>query len=419
MNLLRTGLLVALFIGTLTLPAQSESRVQFKNAEKAYKSGKTTQAVQLLESLLKQNPKDRKSQNLIIEALVVLTIESYLTGQEEKSSRFLFRAMEIAPNVKQVQSAYKTVRNRYENLPSSQNSIHAPVSDSSAIIPSFDNVLKSLASQQEQILHTTRDALNVLVKTSADEKKQILKSLAQRETLLVDELAKERQLPVILILMGMGIIVLLMGSIVFMNYKMAASREKILIEQGLQLSQSLQQQSEENFNTLSKMMNTLPHLIQQNKPTLTDNSQDNVAEKLHKIDIIDAEIVQGQMEQEDKESNKLLQMLLEDPNPEVRARAIQVLIKYDLEEAFRRIEDMLSSSLVSVRIMAVKILHGVATDRSVEILIGCLLEEEEPLQREALSALRSLLNENLSDKTKETVQTALKTTAEKARWIIE
>jgi HEAT repeat protein len=144
---------------------------------------------------------------------------------------------------------------------------------------------------------------------------------------------------------------------------------------------------------------------------------DETAAKLHRIDIIDAEIIQEGKEPSQKDEN-VLKSLLKDANPDVKVRTIQVLLKYDMEEAFRQIESMTLSAQKEQRLSAIKLLGGIATNRSAEILISCLEDEEGDLKRQAMSALRSLLNENLDSAIQERIRNAISGISQNEGWIV-
>jgi hypothetical protein len=204
--------------------------------------------------------------------------------------------------------------------------------------------------------------------------------------------------------------------VVYFLEKSAKKREQILIHQEQELVQKLQENSEKSLEFLAGTMSSFSRNISYSfhpQPQLTDE----VTAKLHHIDIMDAEILEEGKAMSDDESHTL-HALLEDPNPHVRARTIQVLMKQNPEEAFHCIDSLSLSLEVEDRILAAHLLGGVVTDQSVEVLVRLLQDPEMQVKRQCLASLKTLLNENLTPKAIEQVEAVLQTAAREGGWVV-
>ena len=93
-------------------------------------------------------------------------------------------------------------------------------------------------------------------------------------------------------------------------------------------------------------------------------------------------------------------------------------MKYNPDEAYAKIQEMVYASRKEDRILAIKLLSGIATKRSVEMLIYLLHDSEIQIKRQAISALKTLLKENLDSKLVGEIENLLSQASEKEGWII-
>lgn len=390
-------------------------RAQEKDLKAAvdyYKSGNLQGAVAVLEELLKTEPGNARARDMLTEVLVVSSVESYLLNNEDESYRSLSRAMEIQPDIQAVNRLYESIKSEKMKASAGRKMSSALPADAEA----FRTVVENLVQGQKEIISATQQSLNKIVETSGQGNKQILESLDKRENLLVTEIGHGRRYSFWLILGGIGILVLTVGLILYTAHRIAARREKLLMEQSEKFVQMMQEQSGKALEHISQTLAALPQIAASNSPTPL--LEDDVSAKMRRIDILDAEIVKEGSESASPDV-KIMESLLADPNPEVRARAIQVLLKYDSAEAYRRIREMLSNQHSGVRVLAVKLLGGIATAESAAILIQLLKDEDLAVKRQSMVALRTLLSEDLQEETKEQINIALSFISEKEGWVVK
>jgi HEAT repeat protein len=80
---------------------------------------------------------------------------------------------------------------------------------------------------------------------------------------------------------------------------------------------------------------------------------------------------------------------------------------------------MLANQHSSIRIQAVKLLQGIATRKSAELLVQLLKDDDNAVKRQAMIALRSLVSENLEPAVQEQINAALAIVSEKEGWILK
>lgn len=391
------------------------SNSSYKKAVEFYKSGDIQGAIAGLGEFLKSNPQHAKAKEILVEVLVVASVESYLLGKEDESLEYLTRAMDTAPNVETVNRLYEKIKkNRFGGSSEKQPAVGSLPVDAQA----FQSVVKELAQGQKDLLTTTQNSLNKIIQSSEDKNKKVLDSLNARESLLIKEIKHGRYYSAWVILGGVSILLLLVAIILYVIQRIVARREKLLMDQGEKFFQMMQEHSGkvlEHMTTISTQ-GQLTSGYSAGSPALLEH---NTAEKMRKIDIIDAEIVKEGSETLRTDA-KVMAALLEDSDPEVRARAIQVLLKYDTDEAYRRIQNMLASAHTGTRILAIKVLSGIATAKSVEILIQLLMKDGDvAVKRQSITALRSLSNENLDEETKGRIDFALSHAMQTEGWIVK
>lgn len=387
---------------------------EFDLAVQSYKKGDFQNSISSLETLLKQYPNEAKIKIMLTEVLVMASEESYLLGNYDESYKFLSRALEISPNVKAVNRLYEKVRKSGK----SQTSVPSVKEETKTVEPlpsdveTFYKTVEKMVQGQKEILNQTQKSLGKIVQESAEEKKQVLKSLDQREKILMEEIKFGRKYSLWLIVGSVSSIVFLVFLSLWIIQRMAARREKILIEQGEKFAQMVQEQSLKTLDHLRETLGSMPKMLPHEPKTL---SQETIA-KLKQIDVIDAEIVQeGETARIDDETIK---SLLDDPDPEVKVRAIQILLKYDQNEAYRQILKLCLSGNIETKISAAKLMSGIVTPESVEMLIQMLRDKEDSVKRQAFVSLKGFLNENITAQMKDEIDQSLFAVSEKENWVI-
>ncbi len=398
----------------------------FARAQERYQRGEYREAVDILEARLQESPGDLKAKNLLSEILIAESVEDYLVGSEEKSYQTLSRALQLAPDIEAANRMYDKVRReRFSVDKESPKSASLP-----ADAAQFQEIVSKVVQGQKELLSQNQQSLQKIITQTGSEKKDILKSLEKREDLVVREIQYGRKASAWFVVSAILGILMVVAAVLFVVQRISSRREKILIEQGEKFIQLVQDQSKQNLEYMKEgLKEGLENIsISVNAPSLPPPSagspmnalpyEDNTASKLRKIDIIDAEIVMDGKSPATKDQ-EVLRDLLEDPDPAVRARTIQVLFKTNPDEAFSRIQEMLTNPLISIRLTGIRLMTGMANQRSAEILIAQLNEQDPSVKREAIAALKSLLNENVPEAVKSKINQALSAISHKEGWIIK
>ncbi len=388
-------------------PDQTQSPVQnyktpMERAIEVYKSGRTKEAIEAFTKITESEPQNLPAKDYLIEALIVSTMESFLIGNEDEAYNQLNIAMEIAPNPDSLRKIYDKVKMKYYK---SQTGTDTTVIEK--MIP-LGKLEKKLIDNQNKILSTTLETLSGMAKNSEVNRDAILKTLGQQETSL-------RKYSTGLYAGGAGGIILAILIALLLTQRYLARREKLFLQQGENFIHQVQLQTEKALEHFSQKVRSLPPGANDGAGLLENNS----ASKLKRIDIIDCEVVQEKSEPEQTNDHKVIETLLEDPDPQVRARAIQVLVKYDQDQAIHRIEDLLGNTHSGVRLIGIKLLQGIATENSAKMLIKLLAEDDVKIKKEAIRALKTLSDENLDDLTKEKINMALQEVSDKEGWFIK
>lgn len=414
-------------------PASAVSPSDPQSYDKAielYRRAEYNQSAAILESRLKENPGDVKAKNLLSEVLIAASVEDYLLGSEEASYQTLSRALQLAPNLDAANRMYEKIRSerfsRQDGAPKAASTLPADAVQ-------FQELVSKMVQGQKELLTQNHRSLEQIIEQTGSEKKEILKSLEKREDIVVREIQYGRKASAWFVAAAIFGILLIVASVLFIVQRISSRREKLLIEQGEKFIQLVQDQSKQNLEYMKEGLKEglenisisvnapalpAPGAQGQGAPSQALPYNDDTASKLRKIDIIDAEIVLEGKAPMSKDQD-VLHTLLEDPDPAVRARTIQVLFKTNPDEAYSRVQEMLTNPLISIRLTAIRLMTGMATSRSAEILINQLNEQDPSVKREAIAALKSLLSENISDALKQTINRALSDVSKKEGWIIK
>ncbi|OGR84112.1 MAG: hypothetical protein A2636_00310 [Elusimicrobia bacterium RIFCSPHIGHO2_01_FULL_64_10] len=384
-------------------------------ARAAYDAGRPDEASALLETYLAEHPQDPQARGLLTEVLVASSVEAYLLGDEEASYKRLSRAMEVTPDVAAVNGMYEKVkRSRFSGTAGPARPAAQAFPDPDA----FGRMLEKVVAGQAQILEKTQGTLGEIVKNASEEKAGILRSMEKRDSVLLDLVKFTRKISFWTVLGGFALVMAAVSAIFWLVHKIAARRERLLREQGERFFGLIEEKSEKVLDRIQESLKTQQQIagsaLYQRLAIET-----NTAAKLRQIDIIDAEIVKDGGESTPWTPDAI-KILLEDSNPEVRARTIQVLLKYNPDEAYRRIQEMISGSNADSRALAARLLGGIATRKSAEILIQSIKKEEDhSVKRQAMSSLRALMRENLPRETIDEIDKTVTLVAETEGWIVQ
>lgn len=418
--LLASGIMVPLRAdpaASKAVPSSPVSSGGYEKAVKLYQAGDTAGAVKALEAYLAQNPSDEKAKNLMSEIYIASSVESYLFGKEEESFDSLSKALVLTPDMESANRLYdKVKKSRYPGQQSSGASLPQDALQ-------FQKAVEKLVQTQNAMVEQNRDSMQQIIKQSDAQQQDVLQALEKREDLMVKEIGHTRRASVWMLAGAIiGVLLIVMG-ILYVMQKIAQRREQLIIEQGEKMIQFVQEQTHQNLEYIKESMgqisfNSQAANLMGGNETAPLALEDNTASKLRKIDIIDAEIVKDGKASGPKDE-QILKTLLEDPDPAVRARTIQVLFKTRPDEAYFRVEEMLSSPMPSIRVTAVKLLAGMATEKSVKLLTEVLKGHDVGIRREAIASLKSLLSESLMETVKEEINRTLAVVSEKEGWIIK
>jgi len=143
-------------------------------------------------------------------------------------------------------------------------------------------------------------------------------------------------------------------------------------------------------------------------------------EKIRSIEIIESEI----SEMTDSATGKrLVSGFLADEDPGVRIRAIQSLYRYDAYSANKELELVLNNPSPAVRVKAVRILNSWTPSGAVKILINTIKDEKEtPVIKEALHLMHELIrdkNRFIPDDLQKEGNELIKSLKQKDKWIVE
>lgn len=397
----------------LTVTASSTAAESYRNgiemerASDFYQNGNLEKSIDLLDKILTQDPSNRKAKKLLTEVLVVSSVESYLLGDDEDSFQALSKALKISPDAKTVHRMYEKIKKeRFGTNPEKRKGL-----PSTGV--TYQSTLTRIIRRQNQLIHSTQETLEKVAQSVSEEKKQVLKSLEQQEALLMEGVQRSKSFSLWAVAGGVLLLLSMVGMILYVIGRIAERREQAMIQQGERVMQMLSEQATKALEKISEKTTSLPPP----QPAVPQQKfiEKNTDEKLHQIDIIDAEIIQDSSGVSAK--TLAMESLLEDSNPEVRARAIQVLLKYDLDQAYRRIDQMVNSQDAESRSVGAQILGGIATPKSAKTLIDLLKDKEESVKRDSIVSLQTLLNENLNSSVKDEIHLALGTMAQEEGWI--
>lgn len=387
----------------------------YEFAVQSYKSGDYAGAISTLEVLLKKGFSPSQTKDSLIEVLLAASEKAYRAGHFEESYQYLSRGLELSPDIHAVNQIYGKIQKSKTRSsavsPAQKNTGRAEPLPSD--VQSFARLVEKMVQGQKEILDQNQKSFDKIIQDSAEEKKEILESLHKRENILMEEVRFGRKYSIGMVIGSAAVVFFLVFLTLGVIHRIAARREKILIEQGEKFAQLAQEQSVKTLGHFRDALGALPQLLPGASPKVY--SQETLA-KLKQIDVIDAEIVQDIGSA--RIDPEMLRSLLGDPNPEVKSRTIQILLKYDPAEAYRQLHLLCASHDPATRVLAAKLMSGIATPESVQMLTPMMHDTEAAVKRQSYISLKGFLNENIASQLKEEIETVLAVISEKGEWVV-
>jgi len=378
----------------------------FKDAEKLYKEAKYEETIQILEKLYSKQ-KTKQIKELLLKALTDRGMELSMEGNYSEAIVVFARAKELNPDDTLIQELFQT------SLELSKLGEEKPQKkEKQTQIPKgFLEEQRKLLSKLEELSETLK-----LSRKKISETEKNLKKIAEEAKI---------------------------------------SRERIIDE----LSRTTSKISEQNQKTGKEIVSTIVHKSEETKKTVFIAFLLGVAtfliilllifysakkfvtkkiipmqierktaqkillppneEKMRKfegIEIIEAEFSTDE-EKEKNVAENLLKPFIDNPDPEIKKKAIQTLFKYNPVSARDIITKMSSSKDLVDKILVCQLLELLPVDKGVSIIEKYIKTEDPELRKNVLKAIRSLLSKNITEEQKGKIKKLLKST-EEDEWII-
>jgi len=128
-----------------------------------------------------------------------------------------------------------------------------------------------------------------------------------------------------------------------------------------------------------------------------------IRETANRIEIWEKELLKKGAKKE--EAEKILLPYLTHPNNRIKANACKALYHFNSEKALEKLEEMLKSPDVWMRLSSIWALSMIKTENAIELILLGLEDKNERVKRRTLEILRSLLEtENIESSLREKIE---------------
>ncbi|MFH1352618.1 MAG: HEAT repeat domain-containing protein [bacterium] len=343
----------------------------FKSACASYIRGDEEKTIELLEQAVKLAPDNKEITDFYAKILTEYGSENFLAGKYGIARGFLAKAEKLQPENKQI----KNMLTLCDRMSMKETSA---LKNGDAI--NVKGLITEFKDQKEKFsanYSIGMEMIGKILKESEKEKRELINLLSRQQ----DEDRKKLNR----IVFGAVVIIILLGFLtaLFMHKSMqrlAAKREDSLLAH--------QKHILEELSNTSSLKASLPPLFRRSTHEVITDIDPIVREKARRIELIEKEL---QEEKDPTAATSLLIPYLDDSNNRVRANASKALYYHNEKLATATLKNMLLSYNKWMRASAVWALGELATEKTIEIILGIRNETKKSVLKQLQKTLERLL----------------------------
>lgn len=422
----RIVILILLIISgffTLLEAKNKTAELYFHRGLESYLKGDYDKTIANVEEALQFDARNTKMRAFLIKVLVERSFQLFSNKQYKDALPYLEKARWFDPDNKNVNRMYDIADKRV-NPPAPQPSLPEPVPHVPSQIEAerektMNALLAAVQQQQEKLIDAytyPQDILRQVITSSDKDREYLLKTIERT----FREQRKISSRTFIFAIGGFIVAIALSVMLIFFGLaKISARREQILIEQQSKILNMVQQQSialAQGSTQLRLAHKPYPEDTITPREMLNDP---NPRVRSKGLEVIEAELVE---EEEDSEvAERLLSPFIKEKDNRVKATAFRILHRYNPEKAMKGINDMIKSEDKWMRISGAWVLGEIPPNPEIiEILLANINDKDYHFKRRIIKALKNILDSDekkISKKSEEKIQKAINLQYKK-RWVV-
>lgn len=403
---------MAIWLGlAVTIPAVARAEgspqadILFKSGLGKYFAGDLSGAVTDLEDAVRYDPKDKKIKSFLVKVLVDSAARHTDRHDFKAALPYLEKAKKHAPESARVNELYQAVYAELHPAPAAGGSGAAGGGGAPADSGVLKDLFKSFSDSQEKIIETYTGPMKLLEKTINEQSKErvMLGNIIEKGQEASSQAIRRT---VVFGLGGLaaGIVIVIAGIWLILHY-VSVRREALLMQHQERILNMMQQQS----LALTQGGGASPRLmLTQSSSTRQLIEDPNPLIRAKGVEVIEAELVE---EKDSEVAERLLAPFLQDENNRVRANAAKAMYKYKPDVALKILREMIDAQDKWMRVSAVWALGEIGADDGAQILLDLRDDPEYHVRRrvyKSLQKFQELRKDDMSVELREVVDKAVR-----------
>ncbi len=358
-----------------------QADILFKTGLGKFFAGDLGGAVTDLEDAVRYDSKDKKIKSFLVKVLVDSAARHTDRHDFKAALPYLEKAKKYAPESARVNELYQAVYTELHPAPVTSPGA-AGGGAASADAGVLKELFKSFSDSQQKIVETYTGPIELLKQTMNEQSKerQMLGGSIEKGQEAASQ-AIRRTVVFGLGGLGAGIVIVIAGIWLILHY-VGVRREALLMQHQERILNMMQQQS----LALSQGGGASPRLmLTQSSSTRQLIEDPNPLIRAKGVEVIEAELVE---EKDSEVAERLLAPFLQDENNRVRANAAKAMYKYKPDVALKVLREMIDAADKWMRVSAVWALGEIGSDDGAQILLDLRDDPEYHVRRRVYKSLQ-------------------------------